>query len=126
MHEYHVDLAFWAHNHNYERSCKVLKKVCRSDGITHIVVGTAGKSLDTAWDTKSYSVFRSSTYGHTLVTVRNETALLVEYVRSDDMKVIDHIWIRKNKDVPSPRGSAPLLTASVMTYLLVIVALYVL
>ena len=123
MHTYQVNLAFWGHNHNYERSCKVLGKVCRSDGITHIVVGTGGKSLHKRWKVQSYSRFRNTTYGHAIVSVKNKTALLVEFFRSEDMKVIDHVWIKKQEEIPSPKGSSSVLTVSLIIYVAMTVAL---
>ena len=45
LYAHKVDLAVWGHQHEYERTCKMYKNKCVKDGILHIVVGTAGKSL---------------------------------------------------------------------------------
>ena len=39
------------------------------------------------------------------------------------MKVIDHVWIKNQEDIPSPKGSSSILTVSVITYITIIAAL---
>merc|ERR1719494_801376 len=96
LYKYRVDLAFWAHNHSYERTCKVYKEKCVDDGIVHIVVGTAGAYLDTAgWYPKEWSVYRSYAWAYGRVTVANSTSLLYEWVTNDKKEVKDHVLLHK-------------------------------
>ena len=91
-----VDLALWAHYHSYERTCKVYKGNCTDDGITHIVVGSAGKEKDVdEWMPKAWSVFHIADYGYGRISVVNGTHMLYEFVQNSRNKVIDHVWIKK-------------------------------
>ena len=89
-------MAFWAHYHSYERTCKVYKEKCVDDGVVHIVVGTAGKHLDTeSWHPKPWSVYRDHQFANGRVTVANGSSLLYEWVTNDDKQVKDHVWLHK-------------------------------
>ena len=93
-----VDLALWAHYHLYERTCKVYKNKCVDDGVTHIVVGSAGKSADDDdwYPDKAWSLFRLADYGYGRITVANETHMLYEFVRNRIDEVVDSVWIVKD------------------------------
>ncbi|XP_066919291.1 uncharacterized protein, partial [Clytia hemisphaerica] len=97
LYTYKVDLALWAHYHLYERTCKVYKNKCVDDGVTHIVVGSAGKEKDSdSWyPDKQWSVFRIADYGYGRITVANETHMLYEFVQNRIDTVIDSVWITK-------------------------------
>jgi hypothetical protein len=48
--KYQVDVAFWGHVHNYERTCPLYNRQCRGDynnpqAPVHFVIGMAGQSL---------------------------------------------------------------------------------
>ena len=89
-------MAFWAHYHSYERTCKIYKGKCVEDGVTHIVVGSAGKSRDMeGWWPKPWSVFRANDYGYGRVTAANKTSLLYEWVSNEHKDVKDHVWLHK-------------------------------
>ena len=93
-----VDLALWAHYHLYERTCKVYKNKCVDDGVTHIVVGSAGKSADDDdwYPDKEWSLFRLADYGYGRITVANETHMFYEFVRNRIDEVVDSVWIVKD------------------------------
>ena len=96
LYKYKVDMAFWAHYHSYERTCKVYKEKCVDDGIVHIVVGTAGKSRDgEGYYGKKWSLFQASDYGYGRVRVANRTSLLYEWVNNEHREVHDHVWLYK-------------------------------
>ena len=91
-----VDLAFWAHYHAYERTCKLYQQQCRHDGFVNIVVGTAGRSLDPdIWFKKPWSIYRNANYGYGRLQVVNSTAMLWEWVENSSGKVKDMAWITK-------------------------------
>ena len=96
LYKYKVDIAFWAHYHSYERTCKLFRNKCEENGIVHIIVGSAGMSLDIdEWYKKEWSLFRIVAYGYGRVTVANSSALLYEWVENKHNKVTDHIWLYK-------------------------------
>lgn len=97
LYESKVDLAFWAHYHLYERTCKLYKQECRDDGVAHIVVGTAGRELDPdLWFHKPWSVYRNINFGYGRIHVMNSTALLWEWVENKSGRVFDSKWFLKH------------------------------
>ncbi|CAM6117218.1 unnamed protein product [Calypogeia fissa] len=109
--KYKVDLAFYGHVHNYERTCPIYQSICVSqerehysgqfNATIHIVAGGGGAGLvlfapfNTLW-----SYVKDLDYGFTKLTAFNHSSLLVEYKRSDDGKVYDKFWFTRNyKDV---------------------------
>ena len=94
LYKYKVDIAFWAHYHSYERTCKLYKNKCVDDGVLHITVGSAGKSKDIAkWYPEPWSIFSISDYGYGRVTAANASALHYEFVLNSNYTVIDDIWL---------------------------------
>ena len=107
--KYNVDVAIWAHEHNYERLWPVYDgKVLngsRDEPYTnpkapvHITTGSAGcqESFDPFINTKKpYDAFRSTDYGYTRLKAFNRTHLKFSQV-SDDQNgaVVDEVWIIK-------------------------------
>ena len=95
LYKYKVDLAFWAHYHSYERTCKLYKNKCIDDGIRHILVGSAGFNRDSPILLKDWSLYRIADYGYGRVTVANATHLFYEYVNNRHNKVLDSVWLEK-------------------------------
>lgn len=96
LYKYKVDMAFWAHYHSYERTCKLYKNECIENGVTHITVGNAGMgaNLDPFYK-KKWSLVRITDYGYGRVTVANSTALLFEVIINRHDEVKDQIWLFK-------------------------------
>ncbi|KAK8952684.1 putative inactive purple acid phosphatase 24 [Platanthera guangdongensis] len=111
--KYRVDIAFYGHVHNYERTCPIYQSQCVNDeeshyagtmnGTIHIVVGGGGShlsnfsSVETAW-----SLYKDYDYGFGKLTAFNHSFLLFEYKKSSDGRVYDSFTItREYKDVLS-------------------------
>ena len=109
LYKYKVDMAFWAHYHSYERTCKLYKYECVGDGIVHILVGTAGRSADPReWDNNTWSVYRNTEYGYGRVSVANRTSLLYEFVSNYNKEVRDRFWLHRT----DPEKMSPLSSTS--------------
>ncbi|KAG2678540.1 hypothetical protein I3760_11G007400 [Carya illinoinensis] len=108
---YKVDIAFYGHVHNYERTCPVYESQCvnaeRShysgtvEGTIHVVVGGAGCHLSKfTQETPKWSLYRDYDYGFVKLTAFNHSSLLFEYKKSRDGNVSDSFTIaREYKDV---------------------------
>uniref|UniRef100_M8D5H9 Putative inactive purple acid phosphatase 27 n=1 Tax=Aegilops tauschii TaxID=37682 RepID=M8D5H9_AEGTA len=107
--KYKVDLAFYGHVHNYERTCPVYQSQCVVDAsdhysgpfkaTTHVVVGGAGASIaDSAFTTSNiqWSHFRDFDFGFVKLTAFNQSSLLFEYKKSHDGNVYDHFTISRD------------------------------
>ncbi|EMS57889.1 putative inactive purple acid phosphatase 27 [Triticum urartu] len=107
--KYKVDLAFYGHVHNYERTCPVYQSQCAVDAsdhysgpfkaTTHVVVGGAGASIsDSAFTTSNiqWSHFRDFDFGFVKLTAFNQSSLLFEYKKSRDGNVYDHFTISRD------------------------------
>lgn len=114
LYKYGVDLAFWAHEHSYERLWPIYdykvyngsyeEPYVNPGAPIHIVTGSAGCKEERTYFNKTlpaWSAFRSSDYGYTRLKAHNHTHLHLEQV-SDDKKgaVIDSLWVIKNEHVP--------------------------
>ncbi|KAL6863822.1 hypothetical protein ACP4OV_016725 [Aristida adscensionis] len=124
--KYRVDLTFFGHVHNYERTCPVYQKQCVSsekshysstmNGTIHAVVGGGGSHLSNfTVDVPAWSIYREMEYGFVKLTAFNYSSLLYEYKRSSDGKVYDSFTIHREyrdvlacvKDSCPPTTSAP-------------------
>ncbi|CAO2202664.1 unnamed protein product [Urochloa humidicola] len=111
--KYRVDIAFFGHVHNYERTCPVYQSQCMSNekshysgtmnGTIHVVAGGGGSHLsDYTTAIPKWSIFRDRDYGFTKLTAFNHSSLLFEYKKSSDGKVYDSFTIdRDYRDVLS-------------------------
>ncbi|XP_066910738.1 uncharacterized protein [Clytia hemisphaerica] len=96
LYEHKVDLGLWAHYHSYERTCKVYRNECREDGILHLMIGSAGKQLDSEkWYKKEWSAYHDRNYGYGRFSVKNSTHIFFEFVQDSIDKVVDSVWITK-------------------------------
>ena len=98
FHKYEVNLGLYGHYHSYERTCKVYKHKCSKDkGMVHIVVGTAGASVDgypsrnVGWS--EYCNTRTIGYGR--VTVVSDKELRWEFISANDGSVMDKTMIKR-------------------------------
>ncbi|ONK60187.1 uncharacterized protein A4U43_C08F15310 [Asparagus officinalis] len=105
--KYKVDIAFYGHAHNYERTCPVYQNICVQNGsnhysgsfqaTTHIVVGGGGASLaDFSPEIPKWSHVRDRDYGFVKLTAFNHSSLLAEYKRSSNGEVRDRFTISRD------------------------------
>ncbi|KAK7265560.1 hypothetical protein RJT34_33180 [Clitoria ternatea] len=109
--KYKVDIAFYGHVHNYERTCPIYQNQCLNtershysgvvDGTIHVVVGGAGSHLSNfSQVTPKWSLYRDYDFGFVKLTAFNHSSLLFEYKKSSDGKVYDSFTISRDyKDV---------------------------
>uniref|UniRef100_A0A0D9XFE4 Purple acid phosphatase n=1 Tax=Leersia perrieri TaxID=77586 RepID=A0A0D9XFE4_9ORYZ len=114
--DHRVDLAFYGHVHNYERTCPVYDEKCvispanssnshysgvMNGGTIHAVVGGGGSHLSNfTVETPEWSVYREMDYGFVKLTAFNYTTMVYEYKRSSDGKVYDSFTVhREYRDV---------------------------
>ncbi|KAL9996409.1 putative phosphodiesterase I [Helianthus debilis subsp. tardiflorus] len=109
--KYKVDIAFYGHVHNYERSCPVYEEQCVNsekshysgivNGTIHVVVGGAGAHLSKFSDINTtWSLHKDLDHGFVKMTAFNQSSLLFEYKKSRDGKVYDSFTISRDyKDV---------------------------
>eukprot|EP00250_Pteridium_aquilinum_P014553 c22059_g1_i1 orf=201-2117(-) len=101
-----VDLAFFGHVHNYERTCPAYENQCVStetsqytgvfNATIHVVVGGAGASLSAYSETETdWSIFKDLDHGFGKLTAYNRTTLQFEYKRSSNAEVYDSFWIKR-------------------------------
>lgn len=109
MYKYGVDIAIWAHEHSYERLWPVYnftvyngsqaEPYVNPKAPVHIVTGSAGcrERVDFFNNNNSWSAFRSSDYGYTVMDIINSTHLRFQQI-SDDKHgaVIDDFYIVKH------------------------------
>ena len=92
---YQVNVFWTGHYHAYERTCPLYRQKCQQDGITHIMTGMAGASLDQSkYFYAPWSVYRdSSSFGYGRLHIYNRTHLNFEYVANANRTVKDSVWI---------------------------------
>lgn len=105
--KYKVDMAFYGHVHNYERTCPIYQNQCvnleRShysgtvNGTIHVVVGGGGSQLSYFSDLQPiWSLYRDFDFGFVKLTAFNHSSLLFEYKKSRDGKVYDSFTISRD------------------------------
>ena len=96
LYTYSVDILFSGHFHAYQRTCAVYKGKCigrDEGGITHVMIGSAGASLDTSnWVSESWDEYHyHQMWGYGRIHV-DRKSLTVEYVLNNST-VIDSITL---------------------------------
>lgn len=105
--KYKVDLAFYGHVHNYERSCPVYQNQCVNseknhysgivNGTIHVVAGGGGCHLSKFSPVvPKWSIYRDYDFGFVKLTAFNHSSLLFEYKRSRDGNVYDSFTISRD------------------------------
>ncbi|KAM4107649.1 hypothetical protein ACB094_04G161800 [Castanea mollissima] len=109
--KYRVDIAFYGHVHNYERTCPIYQNTCVNseeshysgtmNGTIHVVAGGAGHHLGSFFkEIPDWSLYRDYDFGFVKLTAFNRSSLLFEYKKSRDGKVYDSFTInREYKDI---------------------------
>lgn len=109
--KYKVDIAFYGHVHNYERTCPIYQNQCVNkekshysgvvNGTIHVVVGGGGSHLSNfTTSVPKWSLYRDYDYGFVKMTAFNHSSLLFEYKKSSDGEVYDFFTIsREYKNV---------------------------
>lgn len=109
--KYRVDIAFYGHVHNYERTCPIYQNQCVNseknhysgivNGTIHVVAGGGGAHLSTFSQlTPSWSLYRDYDWGFVKLTAFNRSSLLFEYKKSRNGLVYDSFTIsREYSDV---------------------------
>ncbi|PAA68684.1 hypothetical protein BOX15_Mlig011833g1 [Macrostomum lignano] len=115
IHKYGVDLAFWGHEHSYERTWPVhngsvvgktsdTKTYTNPRATVHVITGSAGNKEKHAYfvdKAPKFSVFRSTDYGYTRVTFFNASHALLEQVSDDKQgQVIDSFTVVQKRHGP--------------------------
>lgn len=104
---YKVDIAFYGHVHNYERTCPIYQNRCVNsekssysgtvNGTIHIVVGGGGSHLSEFSEVNtSWSLYKDYDNGFAKLTAFNHSSLLFEYKKSRDGKVYDSFTISRD------------------------------
>ncbi|OAY47953.1 probable inactive purple acid phosphatase 27 [Manihot esculenta] len=105
--KYRVDIAFFGHVHNYERTCPIYQNQCVNteknhysgtvNGTIHVVAGGGGSHLSKFSDvTPKWSLYKDYDFGFVKLTAFNHSSLLFEYKKSRDGKVYDSFTISRD------------------------------
>ncbi|EEF51791.1 hydrolase, putative [Ricinus communis] len=105
--KYKVDIAFYGHVHNYERTCPIYQNRCVNseknhysgtvNGTIHVVAGGAGSHLSKFSEvTPNWSLYSDYDFGFVKLTAFNHSSLLFEYKKSSDGKVYDSFTISRD------------------------------
>ncbi|XP_071731767.1 nucleotide pyrophosphatase/phosphodiesterase-like [Rutidosis leptorrhynchoides] len=109
--KYKVDIAFYGHVHDYERTCPIYENQCVNTerfnyygtvkGTIHVVVGGGGSVLSSFSNINpEWSLYKDHDFGFVKLTAFNHSTLLFEYKKSKDGRVYDSFTISRDyKDV---------------------------
>ncbi|XP_076895163.1 putative inactive purple acid phosphatase 27 [Bidens hawaiensis] len=105
--KYKVDIAFYGHDHNYERTCPIYQNQCVNseiydysgivNGTIHVVVGGGGSPLSNYTEINTHwSLYKDHDWGFVKLTAFNHSSLLFEYKKSIDGEVYDNFTISRD------------------------------
>ncbi|KAI7725041.1 hypothetical protein M8C21_004032, partial [Ambrosia artemisiifolia] len=105
--KYKVDIAFYGHVHNYERTCPIYQNQCVNterdsysgtvNGTIHVVVGGGGSHLSDFTEINTvWSLYKDHDWGFVKLTAFNHSSLLFEYKKSRDGLVYDSFTISRD------------------------------
>ncbi|KAL5815024.1 hypothetical protein ACOSQ3_025823 [Xanthoceras sorbifolium] len=105
--KYKVDIAFYGHVHNYERTCPIYQNQCVNtekhhysgtvDGTIHVVIGGGGSHLSKFSEViPNWSLYRDYDFGFVKLTAFNHSSMLFEYKKSRDGEVYDYFTISRD------------------------------
>ncbi|KAI3785860.1 hypothetical protein L1987_44986 [Smallanthus sonchifolius] len=111
--KYKVDIAFYGHAHNYERTCPLYENKCvdmeRHNysssvmGTIHVVVGGAGSELSSFPGLNpNWILYQDEVFGFGKLTAFNHSSLLFEYMKSSNGCVYDSFTISRDYKVVKP------------------------
>ncbi|KAI3727045.1 hypothetical protein L1987_66853 [Smallanthus sonchifolius] len=111
--KYKVDIAFYGHAHNYERTCPLYENKCVSTerhnysssvmGTIHVVVGGAGSELSKFRGLNpNWILYQDEVFGFGKLTAFNHSSLLFEYMKSSNGGVYDSFTISRDYKVVKP------------------------
>ena len=98
IYKYQVNLMLYGHQHNYERTCKVYKKTCTTDGTgtVHSVIGSAGASLEKCGFNSTlygnYSTNHVNAWGYSRLQATH-SSLQMDFILNEDQSVFDSVNI---------------------------------
>eukprot|EP01117_Protostelium_nocturnum_P003237 TRINITY_DN14196_c0_g1_i1.p1 TRINITY_DN14196_c0_g1~~TRINITY_DN14196_c0_g1_i1.p1 ORF type:complete len:572 (-),score=157.83 TRINITY_DN14196_c0_g1_i1:70-1785(-) len=94
LEKFNVDVAFWGHVHNYERTCPMAKGKCQNGKTTHVVLGMGGfginKDLKNKYDYIKQNIGESG-YGQIYA---DQKTFKLQFLNSQD-KVRDSFTLTK-------------------------------
>ena len=79
LEKYRVDIVFNGHDHNYQRTCEILKNRCDKKGILYIVTGGGGKELYPVGAPQWFTEVQKSVY-HFVVAEKDGCKLALKAV----------------------------------------------
>lgn len=95
LYHYHVDVNLFAHRHSYERSCPMYENQCVSDGVTHVLIGMAGQTLDAGkYTSTEWSQSYDQHFGYTTIFA-NQSYFHMKYHHNSDDQIADEFILHK-------------------------------
>ncbi|KAI3844997.1 hypothetical protein MKX03_014702 [Papaver bracteatum] len=91
--KYRVDIAYYGHVHNYERTCPMYENICVNSATTHFS-GLWNETIHVVVGGGS-DLYKDFDFGFVKMTAFNHTSLLFEYKKSSDWNVYESFTITR-------------------------------